>query len=223
MRSAFFLLAAVSAKESPAPSDHDFITTGSAFQFCKDTVLLSFDVTFFAAKRLQKRIMMFIPEDQQKMISDVQGQVYQQCDKQREDFGLPAFDKIHDNVQNQFSEWTAMAAEFVYTLNEKIELMGSPVQAKLDLFFDDFAKVYPDAPGLPKGLVDRLFIMLFVLYILLTVFSYAKCLMCLPFRILGCICCRGGNKAPQGKGGRYNTPAVKAPQKNNQNQSKKKK
>merc|ERR1739848_235002 len=101
----------------------DFITTGSAFQFCKDTVLLSFDVTFFAAKRLQKRIMMFIPEEQQKMISDVQGQVYQKCDKQREDFGLPAFDKIHDNVQNQFSEWTAMAAEFVYTLNEKIELI----------------------------------------------------------------------------------------------------
>lgn len=224
MRSVFFLLAAASAKTTPTPSDHDFITCGSAFQFLKDTVLLSFDVTFFAAKRLQKRIMMFVPEEQQKMLTDVQGQVYEQCDKQRQEFGLPAFDKIHDNIQNQFAEWTAMFADTVYTANEKVELIGSPVQSKLDLFFEDFAKVYPDAPGLPKGLVDRFFIIIFVLYILLTVFRYAKCLMCMPFRILGCICCRGGNKQAQGKGGRYNTPAVKAPQKNNnQQQSKKKK
>jgi len=223
MRSVFFLIAAATAATKSKPSDHEFITTGSAYQFMKDTVLLSFDVTFFAARRLQMRVMTFVPEEQQKMFSDIQTQVYTQCDKQREGLGLPAFDKLHDSIQNQMAEYTAMFTDVVYSVNEKIELLGSPAQQKLDLFFEDFVKLYPDAPGLPKGLVDRIFIILFVSYILLTVFRYAKCAFCLPFRILGCICCRGGDKQAQAKGGRYNTPAVKAKQNANQVQTKKKK
>lgn len=181
-------------KEKGAP----FLTIGTAYQFVKDSVLLSFDIGCYGIRSIQKKIGSLLPPD----ISAQLFEHYQKGTKAAADAKTQYYtDDIHNQILNSFTSATEMIQVVVVGVYIKLEGILTPVQHGFDILCADFHDTYPDAPSLPEHLVDRIFIVLFLFYIFYTVCRFNLKIICLPCKILG-ICC--GRSAPAKRGsGRY--------------------
>jgi len=201
MRAGLFLFATAAGQAQTGTqqeqTDKSFLTIGRVLHFAKESVVLTFDVTKYACTRAQNKVLSFIPHDKQNVLTDG----HNAFTKMRQDFGIPDMDTVQVMSYGLYSQLAQVTSEKVGVLNIQLEVWGATLQNGLNLLFEDFQKQYPDAPLLPSGLVDRLFIIFFLFYSLFLVLSWLKKIVCLPFKILG-LCC--GRKQKQSRGeGRY--------------------
>jgi len=203
MRSVFFVLAAAAAEAASKSGAENpeqpraFITFGTAFNFARDSVLLSFDLSVFFVKRAHNRLLSILPHDVSKPINDLQttaSDTYAKARKDNEDTAQ----KIVEFVGGATDQVVGLVIE----INKRLEILLAPLQDRFTEVFDDFRKQYPEAPLLPTSLLDRLFFVFFLMWVFTTALRYCLTCACFPWRVCRkiCFCCR---KKEVGRQGRY--------------------
>lgn len=200
MRAGWFLFATAAGQAAPTETRHQeqtdksFLTIGRVLNFAKESVVLTFDVTKYAYTRAQNKVLSLIPHENQNIF--VEGQ--NAFSNMRQSIGIPDMQTLQDAAAALYAHVSEVVVDKAGALNIQVEAWGASLQSGLNVLFEDFQNQYPQAPLLPSGLVDRLFIMCFLFYCLFLVCSYMKKIVCLPFKILG-FCCGRKQKPTRGE------------------------